>query len=241
MNTLFELVNKCFSDLIPQNLNTFIISGSCGYKELDNFNLLLNSVNLSSNIPNSKLPNAPLIVAKNSQTLFKFTTSIKTLILVGATNENVLWEDNDTAKLSQYHIITIFDGHELIRKHGYGLCLSGVNLRGAQLQGAKLQGADLSNADLRGCNLVRANMKESSLVEANLEGADLSYANLYAANFELADVRRANLKYSDARKTSWKGAALRGAELWGSFFWKVNLDNSFTDGVDLTRADLRGN
>ncbi|SFX75946.1 Pentapeptide repeat-containing protein [Thermoactinomyces sp. DSM 45891] len=234
MISLFELIKQQNATSISDTMSTFIVSASMGQKKLDHSQILMGSKVKES-------VRSPLIVAKNSQTLFQLSTSIKTLILLSVTQENILWEDENIAEISDFNIITVCDGHELIRRFGYKLCLANVNLRGAQLPGARLYGANLNNADLRGCNLERANMRECSLIEASLEGADLSYANLYGANLELADVRRANLKYADARQTNWDRTALRGAELWGAYFWKVNLVNAFTNGVDMERVDTRGN
>jgi uncharacterized protein YjbI with pentapeptide repeats len=234
MKTLISLVQEQYKDLLTMDLKPYLIAitGGQGVYQIINFN-----DNISCQ---SSQTNDPLLVAKTIRGLEKISQSIQTLVIVEASDEDVVWADEELAKLTQYRVVTIFDGYNLIKKYGENLDLSGANLRGAQLRGAKLQGANLFDADLRGACLERADLKEACLMDANLEGADLSYANINGANLENADMRRANLKYSDARKSVWKGAALRGAELWGAYFSNVDLNNAYTDGVDLSRADYRG-
>lgn len=135
----------------------------------------------------------------------------------------------------------IFDGWSLIRSRGEYLNLKGALLRGAQLRGAKMEGADLENADLSGADLEKANISRANLTGASMAGINLFCANLQAANLTEAELCRADLRHADLRETICVRTALRGADLWNTYMWNVDVSQAFTAGADLKRADYLNN
>ncbi|MEJ8545583.1 pentapeptide repeat-containing protein [Brevibacillus borstelensis] len=181
-----------------------------------------------------------LVLAKNPKALSKQALHLSILVAMEVAQDDIYWENEDTVKVTKAKLFNIIDGNTLIRKYGQDLDLAFINLRGAQLKGADLRGVNLNNSDLQGADLERANLKGSSLIGTNLQGCNLTEANLFGANLTKADLRRANLRRAELRKAILNGTALRGAELWGANIWGIDLKDSFSEGVDLSRADTRG-
>ncbi|CAO3449284.1 Pentapeptide repeat family protein [Azospirillum argentinense] len=130
------------------------------------------------------------------------------------------------------------------------VCLSCLNLTGADLMFANLMDADLTDADLMGANLTGANLMGAYLMDANLTRADLtaadlrdSYmldailtdANLTEANLMEADLTGANL--TDADLTD---ADLTDANLMGAYLMEADLAGAKLTGANLKDADLTG-
>lgn len=133
------------------------------------------------------------------------------------------------------------DVWQLLRTTGSGTDLSHADLRGARLLGAHLVGADLSEADLRGADLSKADLSGATLVGADLSGADLYRASLLEADLTEADLRRAFLKHTDLQRAICVRTSFRGADVADSYFWDVDISQTFLDGVELDRAsDLEG-
>ncbi|MET9914235.1 pentapeptide repeat-containing protein [Streptomyces sp. NPDC006476] len=128
------------------------------------------------------------------------------------------------------------DGWQLLRTAGAKADLSHADLRGARLVGAQLAGADLSETDLRGADLSKADLSGAALVGADLSGADLYRASLLEADLTEADLRRAFLKHTDLQRAVCVRASLRGADVADSYFWEVDISQTFLEGVELERA-----
>ncbi len=90
---------------------------------------------------------------------------------------------------------------------GFGLPLSGANLRGAVAPGITLRGADLSGSDMR---------------DVDLSGADLENADLKAANLERANLKNARLCGADLSGAVLNGASFEGASACPSTKWPAN-------------------
>ncbi|WP_433870345.1 pentapeptide repeat-containing protein [Saccharopolyspora sp. CA-218241] len=139
-----------------------------------------------------------------------------------------------------------------------GLCLSRLDLPGADfsrfyipdaellhadLSGADLTDATLSNVDLFGADLRRTTFEEASLHSAdlkvvNLDGADLSGAILAEAFLDRANLREAILIGSDLTDAEIRGADLSDADLARADLTYASLTNSDLDGADLSGANL---
>lgn len=133
--------------------------------------------------------------------------------------------------------VVVLDGWTLVRAAGNNLNLEGVNLKGADLRGARLSGANLENADLRGANLEKANLSGSNLKGADFSGASLFSATLQSANLSEANFSRTNLRHADLRGTQCSRTAFRGADLWSTYMWDVDISKAFTDGADFARSN----
>ena len=77
---------------------------------------------------------------------------------------------------------------------GFGLQLSGANLRGAVAPGLTLRSADLSAADLRDVDLRGADLENANLAAANLERANLAGARLCGADLSGAELSEAHFE-----------------------------------------------
>lgn len=131
----------------------------------------------------------------------------------------------------------ILDGWSLLRSHGEGLDLRGLLLRRANLVGARMKGANLENADLSGSDMQKANLSTANLTGANMAGSNLFSANLHSADLTEAELCRADLRHADLRKSICVRTAFRGADLWGTYMWNVDLSQAFTSGADFQRSD----
>lgn len=135
----------------------------------------------------------------------------------------------------------IFDGWSLLRSRGECVNLQGALLRGAQLHGARMKGADLEDADLSGANMEKADLSTANLTGASMAGINLFCANLQAANLTEADLCRADLRHADLREVICVRTAFRGADLWNTYMWNVDMSHAFTAGADFDRADYLNN
>lgn len=188
------------------------------------------------------VPTTPTIlhVAKSSKGL-SADRPLGVAAVVECWNDDVIWEDEHSADIQVPRLAGLIDIQRLIREHGADIDLKFADLRGADLRGANLAGANLEGADLRGADLSRGNLQYAWLLEANLQRVDFTRANLFGAQLKNTDLRRATLREAELRHTTWKGVSLRGAELWAANLRGVDLSDCFLEGVDLTRADTRGN
>ena len=118
------------------------------------------------------------------------------------------------------------------------VCLSCLNLKGANLTGANLRDAKLMGAELTGANLRDANLTDTNLTGANLTDANLSAADLMGANLTDADLRGADLTSADLRGANLRDAKLMGAELTGANLSDANLTDTNLTGANLSDADL---
>jgi uncharacterized protein YjbI with pentapeptide repeats len=131
----------------------------------------------------------------------------------------------------------VFDGWSLIRSRGEGMCLRGALLRGAQLRGARMRGVDLEDADLSGADMEKADLLAANLTGACLAGSNLFSANLQAADLTEADLCRTDLRHADLREAICVRTAFRGADLWNTYMWNVDVSQAFTAGADFDRSD----
>jgi len=131
----------------------------------------------------------------------------------------------------------VIDGWSLLRERGAGTDLRGAPLMGAQLRGAWLKGADFTDADLRGADLEKADLTAVNLTGANLAGSILFSASLQGANLTEAELCRADLRHADLRECICDRVAFRGADLWGTYMWNVDISKAFTAGADFARSD----
>ena len=131
----------------------------------------------------------------------------------------------------------VFDGWSLLRSRGENLNLSGALLRGAPLRGARMKGANLEDADLSGADMEKADLSSTNLTGAKLAGSNLFSANLQTANLTEAELCRCDLRHADLRKAICVRTAFRGADLWNTYMWNVDVSEAFTDGADFKRSD----
>lgn len=129
------------------------------------------------------------------------------------------------------------DGWALLREAGTGLDLRGALLAGGRLTGANFSGCDLSEANLARAELTKADFTDAKLVGTDLSGATLLSATLKNADLTEADLSRCDLRHGDLRGTRCTRTAFRGADLWNAYTWNTTLDEAFTNGVDVLRAD----
>lgn len=151
--------------------------------------------------------------------------SLQTLVLVRLAAGNAV---GDTWTL---------DGWGLLRAYGENADLRGAQLRGARLRGARLKGADLADADLYGADLLKADLSTANLTGAHLAGCDLFSASLQKADLTEADLSRADVRHADLREAICDRTAFRGADLWGTYMWNVDVSRAFTAGADFERSD----
>ena len=88
-------------------------------------------------------PGDGLSVAKTVRGMAAGGYSPSTVLVVGFNDSDVIAEDADTIKVKRAYTLAVWDGLNLIRRHG-----TRANLNGADLSGADLYRADLSGADL---------------------------------------------------------------------------------------------
>lgn len=166
-------------------------------------------------------------------------------------DENELWRSSEGHKGQRAELRGAdLRGLELPGVRLDALDLEGADLRGAMLSGSHiattLKGANLSRAHLEGVIFENANLNGSCLQEAHLEGAALINCSLVEA-----DLRRARLCGASLLNADFSRADLSEAELQGvvqtedlGLRYGTFLDDEPTgvlfDGVDLSRADLRG-
>lgn len=135
----------------------------------------------------------------------------------------------------------VFDGWSLLRARGESVNLRGALLRGAQLSGARMKGVDLEDADLSGADMEKADLSTANLTGAKMAGSNLFCANLQAANLTEAELCRADLRHADLRKAICIRTAFRGADLWNTYMWNVDVSQAFTAGADFERSDYLNN
>lgn len=131
----------------------------------------------------------------------------------------------------------VLDGWSMLRADGEAADLRAARLRGAQLRGARLRGADLRDADLTGADLEKADLGGADLTGATLAGGNLFSASLQDADLTEADLCRTNLRHVDMRRSVCVRTAFRGADMWRTYMWDVDLSQAFVVGADLERAD----
>lgn len=152
--------------------------------------------------------------------------------------------NNNVAIFSKDESDLIFEGYfnlvNFIKKYGKGLDISGLNFPGIDLSGANLEQSIINNANLMGANLMEANLEGARINNTILQGGNLERGNLMHSIINNSDLRRINLRNSDLREAIITKSSLRGAELWGTFLWKANFNDCFTNGLDFSRADTRG-
>lgn len=219
-------------------LNRIIENECSGNSETTFFSIL--SEDFVKNFWNNQQNNYTIIKFLDSS--FKHSSIVnKTLIIVITNKKSVVYENEKTVQLKEIIDFRVIDINKYLREFSYGLDLNGINLKGINLKGANFTDCNLKGANFKGADLEGAIFKNSNLEESNFEGANLSRTNFYGSNLKNADLRRTNLRHSELRNTIWEGVALRGAELYSANIWNVNFKGAFTDGVDLSRADKRGN
>jgi hypothetical protein len=121
-----------------------------------------------------------------------------------------------------------------------GVCLTNVDLRGANLQklylvGASLKEADLGLANLRGANLHGATLTCVDLTGANLAETDLTEANLCGANLSDANLSKSFLTYANLAV-----AVLFDANLTDTQFDEINLSGAHISGAKFGRYVCSG-
>lgn len=178
------------------------------------------------------------ILSKNVKSLGRIDNKI--VALFKGDKNDLIWEDNEKAKLKKVQFLGYFNIENFIKNNCMNVNLEGLNMPGANLESANLSGALLKNANLSRSNLANADLSNIDFTDANLQGCDLARANLHSSILTRVDLRRANLRDADLRGCKFKKTALRGAELWAAYMWEVDLSDSFMDGVDISRADTRG-
>ena len=70
-----------------------------------------------------------------------------------------------------------------------------------------------------------------------MAGSNLFSANLQAANLTETELCRADLRHADLRKAICIRTAFRGADLWNTYMWNVDVSQAFTAGADFERSD----
>ena len=110
-----------------------------------------------------------LSVAKTVRGMAQGGYSPVTVLVVGFNDSDVIAEDADKIKVRRAYTLEVWDGLDLIRRHGNGADLTGANLPGADLSRANLTGADLSRADLTGADLTRVRWNEETVWPAGFD------------------------------------------------------------------------
>jgi hypothetical protein len=97
-----------------------------------------------------------------------------------------------------------------------GMCLTDIDLEGAELPSAFLGRADLRGAGLAGAELAGCYFRAADLRRADLRGARLVRAFLRGADLRRANLRHADLRHADLREARLVGADLRGVIVAGA-------------------------
>jgi hypothetical protein len=121
-----------------------------------------------------------------------------------------------------------------------GVCLTNVDLRGANLQQLYLVGASLKEADLGLANLRGANLCGATLINANLTGANLTETDLTEANLCGAVLSAANLSKSFLTYANLASASLYDTNLTGAHIDEVNLSGARLLGAKFGRYACSG-
>jgi uncharacterized protein YjbI with pentapeptide repeats len=120
------------------------------------------------------------------------------------------------------------------------ICLSWLDLDGANLDGANLDGANLNHASLVDANLAGANLNEANLNYASLAGANLNYTSLVDANLAGANLNHANLIHANLLEANLAGVNLNYASLVDVDLILASLDGASLDGANLNDVSLVG-
>jgi uncharacterized protein YjbI with pentapeptide repeats len=118
---------------------------------------------------------------------------------------------------------------------------SGYNLMGVSLYDANLSSANLSNAILVNASLSNANITSTNFTGANLKGVISAYevgtpASL-PTNWQLVD---GNYEGTTVAYLIGPGASIGGAQLKGSVFTGLNLDNIYMAQANLVGTSFAG-
>lgn len=155
--------------------------------------------------------------------------------------------------VSRVTLVAEWDTEDLISRHGAGMQLShvdlrGLNLEGADLERANLQGADLTGVCLYGAYAPHANFRGASLREADLEdailedatfwGADLTRARLYCAYAPYANFNGARFRGANLEKANLSSTDLEEASFGGAVLADARLTDASLSGADLTDEQL---